>query len=77
MSIISQYSGQYINYESIHDSKQIWEFINQSKVYSNFHDYRTMAKQLIEYEKGRKLQGNKKKSICSTSLDYVALGYYE
>ncbi len=61
MSIISQYSGQYINYESIHDQKQIWEFINQCKVYSNFHDYETMSKQLIEYEKGRKLQGNKKK----------------
>lgn len=51
----SNYTGQYINYNSIHDYKEIWKFINEGKVYSNVSkNLESTVTKLIEYEKRRK-----------------------
>lgn len=65
----SCYTGQFVNYNSIHNYSKIWAFINHSKIYSNCSsNLIKKVSMLIEYEKKRKLSDTNRQKIYAIEL---------
>lgn len=66
----SVYTGQYVEYKSVHDYKRIWEFMEYSSIYSNCSsNLYEKVKKLIEYEKKRKLDiSSRRKKVFAIEM---------